>query len=232
MNVSQLLSIVNPALQTFFEYDHYLLEYDVSELAITHKLATYMERQLQEQMELWNADTPRYVIDCEFNRESDAVKRLPLSHFLSERREQLYAPCPDIIIHERGTDDHNAVVIEVKKRNRRFNDFLRALDLLKLACFAEHPLRYDNRLFLMFDAGNAQCKLLEACLIVDATKLDEESYRELQKNLRKAWAQIRKTGGSRAPDEVRRPAIELANSLLLQDILDKSCKRLTLPTSE
>ncbi|MHA1749061.1 MAG: hypothetical protein ACTSYF_10535 [Promethearchaeota archaeon] len=76
-----------------------MLENDVSERAITHKLAEY----IQEQFPDWN-------VDCEYNRDGHDPKRVNLIN----GPDKVY---PDIIVHKRGPNGPNLMVVEVKKSN-------------------------------------------------------------------------------------------------------------------
>ena len=61
---------------------------------------------------------------------------------------------PDIIVHERGTNDHNLLVIEVKKINNQVEP---ELDFAKLSAFTEdterNSYRYRHGLFIHLTTG-------------------------------------------------------------------------------
>ena len=89
--------------------DQFLLEKDVNERSITHNLAQYLE----EEFSGWD-------VDCEYNRVGKELmtKRLEL------RPEQFWTDdthaqtvYPDIIVHQRGKEDENLLVIEAKKKS-------------------------------------------------------------------------------------------------------------------
>ncbi len=94
--------------------DCHLLLVDVSERCIAARLAMYLNE---------------YFVDCdvdvEYNRDSAAVKRL---HGMIESctrdrdgENQARAVLPDVVVHRRGCNDSNLLVIEMKKKNRRAN---------------------------------------------------------------------------------------------------------------
>ena len=58
---------------------------------------------------------------------------------------------PDIIIHERGPQGRNILVIEVKKSSNQESE---TLDRNKLIIFTQEPLNYDFGLFLKIDIEN------------------------------------------------------------------------------
>jgi hypothetical protein len=71
-----------------------LLERRVNERTVTHRLAVHLERHF-----------PSHEVDCEYNKNGRGAKRLspaiPLSY-------------PDIVVHQRGTNAANLLVIELK----------------------------------------------------------------------------------------------------------------------
>ena len=101
---------VGNALREFFREDKNLLCLEANERSITHKFAEHLQRQFAD-----------LDVDCEYNRRNDKTKRLPC------KRDTTRTDClhhakrvfPDIIVHKRGCDISNMLVIEVKKSNRR-----------------------------------------------------------------------------------------------------------------
>src|SRR5205814_4248312 len=98
-------SLVVRALKQFLAHDHYLLEFDVNERTVSHRLAVYLEKGLPKQ---WS-------VDCEYNRNLAKVKGLhpppdPIA-WTDTKAKTVY---PDIIVHKRGRPD-NLLVIEMKK---------------------------------------------------------------------------------------------------------------------
>ena len=83
--------------------DRNLLELDVNERSLTHKLAEY----LQEEFVSWH-------VDCEYNRDGHDPKRVRVSHGISAADTDAQTVYPDVIVHRRGTRD-NLVVVEAKK---------------------------------------------------------------------------------------------------------------------
>lgn len=105
MNHQGIESCLNRALDALFEIDIYLLRVDSSERSISHRLAIHLMHEV-----------PGYDIDCEYNRDGFDVKRLLLAQRkVTDDDIEAVTVFPDIIIHRRGTKEHNLLAIEMKK---------------------------------------------------------------------------------------------------------------------
>jgi hypothetical protein len=109
------------ALDRLLREDLFLLQSDVNERSISHKLAEYLQLEFSG----WH-------VDCEYNRQGHDPKRLDLKvHWTSTDDPQARTVYPDIIVHHRNSDE-NLLVIEIKKStNPDRGDF----DREKLAAF-------------------------------------------------------------------------------------------------
>ena len=97
---------VQDALRLLFAQDAYLLETNVQERTIAARLAHYLEPHF-----------PDLAVDVEYNR-----------HGLDPKKVELPAECrgggkklilPDVIVHQRGHDRENLLVIQVKKETNQ-----------------------------------------------------------------------------------------------------------------
>jgi hypothetical protein len=150
MELGQIEDIVSSAIQRFLENDYHLLETDGSERTMTCVFSRYLAEQL-----------PDWAVDCEYNRDRDSTKRLILEHGREEtyRLAKPVPVIPDIIVHQRGTDE-NLLVIEAKKSSSSESG---NFDWHKLREYVEQ-LRYRYALFLEFivgDAANIEWKWIE-----------------------------------------------------------------------
>jgi hypothetical protein len=91
------------ALQLLFANDAFLLEANVKERAIAAKLACYLALQF-----------PEHDVDIEYNRHGLEPKRVNLPAHCRGGGDKLILP--DVVIHRRGNDQHNVLVIQVKKQ--------------------------------------------------------------------------------------------------------------------
>ncbi len=98
-----------------FKNDAFLVENVVNERSISHKLAEYLQLLF-----------PDYNVDCEYNRmeigeddEHFMTKRLNLGpEPINSDDTEAKTVFPDIIVHKRGNNDDNLLVIEIKKADR------------------------------------------------------------------------------------------------------------------
>ncbi len=116
-----------------------------SERAITHRLAFYIECELRNLCLV--GDSSKIVVDCEYNRHIGATKAVATLEEIREivmaaRKQDLeadddgfyvFSVAPDIIVHERLTDN-NLLVVEVKKKSSRE---IPKYDELKLELFTK-----------------------------------------------------------------------------------------------
>lgn len=130
---------LDKCLTTLLDRDRELLELDVNERSLAHKLAEYLQCEFPD----WN-------VDCEYNRKFSIPKRLQGHPFTTSdvptddtSGRTVY---PDIIVHRRGVDD-NHLVVEIKKRSNR--DDLE-IDRGKLEGFT-HQMGYRNAALIVFD---------------------------------------------------------------------------------
>lgn len=114
------------AISEFNQKDKFdLLKNKVNEMTISHRVAVYLETAFEG-----------YSVDCEYNR-SENDKKLNL------KNEKVR---PDIIVHKRGTNSDNLVVIEVKlagKKNKKSK-----ADVEKLKNYFSERLNYKLGVFI------------------------------------------------------------------------------------
>jgi hypothetical protein len=144
------------SINRFLKDDYYLIQNNLSERAITHKLGEYLQNEF-----------PNHNVDCEYNKfqksdENGYFKYIDkhigiLPSELTKRLEKKYeeklnkldldsllslSVYPDIIVHTRGFEGTNVLVVEVKKGHGESDD----LDKLKLRAFTEsgaNPFKYQ-----------------------------------------------------------------------------------------
>lgn len=97
---------LNRALRRLAEEDRYLLENNLSERCIAARLAMHLQPEF-----------PEHKTDAEYNRKGRAPKRLGLpeecANYIDENGDALAVP--DVIVHQRGEDGPNVLVLELKK---------------------------------------------------------------------------------------------------------------------
>ncbi len=117
MKQQALKENVVSAIATLRDKDNFLLKHDISEWAISHKLAVYL-----------NDKFPGLDVDCEYNGYANADNHKKYLMILHSRLKDLgqlrdsdsdgellkRSVFPDIIVHKRGKNS-NLLIIEVKK---------------------------------------------------------------------------------------------------------------------
>ena len=142
---------VQSAIDKFKQRDSVLLEIDVNERTMTHKLAEYLQQEFQR----WN-------VDCEYNRNLKGLKTLPppANNFVERNfwedtdAKTVY---PDIIVHKRKSDE-NLLVIEAKKSSSGDKGHW---DKAKLRTFKEAPYKYRMAFFVSFCVGEREEKTVD-----------------------------------------------------------------------
>jgi len=100
----EIKAVISAAIADFHETDQYLLKSDLNERTISHRFALHLQRRL-----------PDWEVDCEYNRNLDAVKALELpKDGISWDDTEAKTVFPDIIVHKRGPGP-NVLVVEMKK---------------------------------------------------------------------------------------------------------------------
>ena len=129
----RVLSSLNRLLYQDFE----LLKLDAHEQALSSKLASYLQQ-----------DFPSHHVDCEYNKHSKGLKFTGSDKKEKESR-------PDIVVHDRGNDQRNLLVIEIKKfgssnlANKKAIKKLREFTHTHMPDY--HHYGYEYGLFLCFD---------------------------------------------------------------------------------
>lgn len=147
MNQDSVKQKVKNSLKKLRAKDRELLEINVNERTISHKLAEYLQNEF-----------PDYSVDCEYNRHVDIKKTLeiPDNHIGWDDTESKTV-FPDIIIHKRMSDKDNLLIIEMKKTSNKIN---RSFDLSKIQAFMTPPYNYKLGLFLEINTAEEKdnCK--------------------------------------------------------------------------
>ena len=156
MEFEEIKQLLVETLQQVLDNDRYLLEHDINEPAISHRLAVYLETQFDD-----------FNVDCEYNGNVDADSRRKYIRILGETAERLgkldenannqdlvyRCVFPDIIVHKRGQNgsENNLLIVEVKKSS---NPDTGEWDAEKLSRFTsseyENHFNYQHGAFVRF----------------------------------------------------------------------------------
>jgi len=128
INTHEILNNIDLAIGIFFSNDFCLVKRDLNERSIQFKLATYLQVLFKEN-----------DVDCEYNGDTSKENDIKALNIAKDEinkinkpnsKEDSYRISPDIIIHKRGSNDFNLVVIEIKKSTS--NELYKGFDLIKL----------------------------------------------------------------------------------------------------
>jgi hypothetical protein len=99
---SELNKVVS-ALHDFYARETHLLEKDLGERTLTHRLAVHLEKQF-----------PGWEVDCDYNRLGERTLRLPKGTIVSTDDHLGKSVYPDIVVHQREIPN-NLLALEVRK---------------------------------------------------------------------------------------------------------------------
>lgn len=133
--ITLLNQLVESALNELYRNDQYLLDHYVHERSIVFRFAHYLQNLLNN-CEIFS----EFDLDVEYNRNGYRPKRIPC------RRN---GAKPDVIIHKRGSNKSNLLMIEFKT----YWDTRTSGDLKKLKEFTRCDGRYNFSLGLSIIFG-------------------------------------------------------------------------------
>jgi len=128
------------ALEMLLDNDAHLLAVNANERSITHRFGSYLQTQFHDMH-----------VDCEYNRDGIDPKRLMNFGLVSADDTEARTVFPDVIVHRRGRNNANYLVIEFKKDT---NPVPLKVDAAKLQGFqADDRLRYRFALLIVLRTG-------------------------------------------------------------------------------
>ena len=108
MRTDEVRHYLERAIARVEHADRHLLVFNVSERCIATRLAMYLREYFVD-----------YDVDVEYNRDGEHVKQLykQVRHDPGDRGEETQGQSvmPDVVVHRRGGDHSNLLVIEMKK---------------------------------------------------------------------------------------------------------------------
>ncbi len=138
-------NLLEKACAKLYEQDRYLINMRVCERAIVFRLGIYLQTLINKDSEL-----KLYNLDNEYNKNNRDLKRVP------EFENGTY---PDLIIHKRGSNRDNMLIIECKTE---WNDDI-STDIRKLKQFINITGRYKYKygISIIFRMNMAEIRILE-----------------------------------------------------------------------
>lgn len=155
---SLIKQIVNTTLHTLYAHDQLLLDYPdprstAGERSIVFRFGWYMLETLKNIPTLEWAD-----LDCEYNRNQYHSKELVYQR-TGNSSAASHRVIPDLILHQRRSNDNNLLVIEFKKRYA--SRYTKSNDISKLCAFTdpEKTYKYSFGLYLELEPHRATVKV-------------------------------------------------------------------------
>ena len=137
-----LLKIVNISLDILYDQDYSLIENNVQEEAIVSAFTRYFDKTITGM----NLLQENLSIDNEYNRDILSESKLKEIYYGNEK----HSAKPDFILHERGTNDNNILMIEFKKWSN-VDSKGKKHDELKLKAFTSKSSAYKYQLGLFIE---------------------------------------------------------------------------------
>ena len=92
-----LYQLINQSLDDLYRNDEYLISHKASERDLTFHFTTYFKDHMR------TTSIAQYNVDCEYNRDGDDSNQID--------GDKVY---PDFIVHRRGSNEDNLLIIEFK----------------------------------------------------------------------------------------------------------------------
>lgn len=184
LNIDWLEEIIVPAIDELYQNprERDLLERDVNERTVVANICCKAYVLLLAKQRN-SPEIEKLSIDLEYNRNFNESKyilrpcRLCNENCLNRERPRMVTSYPDLIIHQRGSNEDNQVVIEFKKEGS-FSDEELIKDEVKLSYFTcQKPFPGHERLSYQFRLGYFIELKADCCEVTpfrNAKKLIEE----------------------------------------------------------
>ena len=141
VTINELIEMTLSVLEKLYKNDEILFINDVCERSLVFRFGIYLNNMLNKNDKFNNLN-----VDSEYNRNVRGVN-IYKSIGIDNYRRKTY---PDIIIHERGTNDNNQLAIEFKKWNKnKQNEFL---------AYENKRINIDNAKLEYYTANNKEYK--------------------------------------------------------------------------
>jgi hypothetical protein len=164
-------ALVERAVQKLFQRDANFPD-GVNERSITHRLAIYIEEELRALGEGFQ----HLAVDCEYNRRFGDGETKKLIGMYGQgdggtTDTEATTVYPDIVVHRRGDDDDNRIIIEVKVRGRPGGANRVKHDRIKLVLY-RLQLKYQHAFFVLLDMTSKNSSIDVPC----GSMLPEDPY--------------------------------------------------------
>ncbi|MBR5017533.1 MAG: hypothetical protein IKX50_07365 [Spirochaetia bacterium] len=123
-----LIELLKESVEECYEKDNLLIERSMEQASVA-RIFYYMQNLINNDARF--ACLKDYNLDCEYNKNGQNIKATP--HCENGTR-------PDMILHERGTNNHNLLIVEFKSDNGARESSGTSNDLIKLKDFTSQDI--------------------------------------------------------------------------------------------
>lgn len=121
-----LLTLLEEAVDQCYEKDFLLIDRSMEQACVT-RICIYMQERINKDKRF--RYLKKYNLDCEYNKAGDEIKATP---------RRMKGTRPDLILHKRGENTNNLMVVEFKPRkahNKKDSATGKFIDEVKLEDF-------------------------------------------------------------------------------------------------
>lgn len=140
-----LLKIIEESCKKLYMNDGYLIRKHIHERAIVFRFGIYIQRRLSR-----NELLKQYNLDCEYNKNGNDIKSLP---------QFPNGTMPDLIIHKRGSNYENILIIECKTENDPDTD--RDIEKIKAFVDIDQDYKFKYGMSILFLSNEVVIKIIQ-----------------------------------------------------------------------
>ena len=153
--------VIEYALQNFYTHDNFLVQYPkikdaVSENCMLFRIGWYMQEFVGK-----NPGFANLNIDCQYNRNFQHPKSM-FKQTLSNIKTKVKDPIPDLLFHQRGNNESNFFLVELKKGKPKKKELDNDVEKLCYFTDASHEYKYEYGFSIwLYKKNKAQIKVFE-----------------------------------------------------------------------
>lgn len=165
-----LIELLKQSVEKCYAQDMALIERSMEQASVA-RIFYYMQRAIDTEEKF--EELQEYNLDCEYNKNGEEIK-------FTERCPK--GTKPDLILHKRGENASNLLVVEFKAncaRDRQYRNFGKSKDIIKLEDFTNGAIyNYFLGVFVKLSLGRADYQYFQNGQLKEEKELHDEPYSE------------------------------------------------------